>query len=134
MIIVWNKAFDVGIPEIDTQHRELIETFNRLADTLQSAEGQVLPLAIINELIGKVKIHSDYEEHLMRTSGHPGSAVHAEEHRRFIRDIEELSRRMLATGKPDLQQGSLKILGRRLLEHTVSGADRELVAHLKARR
>ncbi len=41
---------------------------------------------------------------------------------------------MLATGEPGLQQGSLKILGRRLLEHTVSGADRELVAHLKARR
>jgi hemerythrin len=44
MVIVWNEAFDVGLPEIDTQHRELIETFNRLADTLQSAEGQVLPL------------------------------------------------------------------------------------------
>jgi len=28
MIIAWSEAFDVGIPEIDNQHRELIETFN----------------------------------------------------------------------------------------------------------
>jgi hemerythrin len=134
MIIAWNEAFDVGIPEIDAQHRDLIETFNRLADTLQSGEGQVTPLTIINELTGKVKVHADYEENVMRTTGYSGSAAHAEEHRSFIRDIEDLSQRMLTTGKPRLQLGSLKILGRRLIDHTCTGTDRDLVAHLKANR
>lgn len=134
MIIAWSQAFDVGIPEIDNQHRELIETFNRLVDTLHSEEGQVLPLVIMNELTGKVKVHADYEEKLMRTSGHSATDAHAEQHRSFIRDIEDLSQRMLTTGKPDLQQGSLKILGQRLVDHTLAGTDRDLVAHLKARR
>lgn len=134
MIIAWSEAFDVGIPEIDNQHRDLIETFNRLADTLQSDEGQVSPLMIINELTGKVKAHADYEENLMRTTGYSGSAAHAEEHRNFIRDIEDLSQRMLTTGKPRLQHGSLKILGQRLVDHTCAGTDRDLAAHLKANR
>jgi hemerythrin len=134
MIIAWSEAFDVGIPEIDNQHRELIETFNRLVDTLHSKEGQVLPLVIMNELTGKVKVHADYEEKLMRSSGHPGTDAHAEEHRGFIRDIEDLSQRMLTTGKPELLHGSLKILGQRLVDHTLAGTDRDLVAHLKARR
>jgi hemerythrin len=134
MIIAWSEAFDVGIPEIDGQHRDLIETFNRLVDTLHSEEGQVLPLVIMNELTGKAKVHADYEENLMRTTGYPGTAAHAEEHRNFIRDIGDLSQRMLTTGKPDLQHGSLKILGRRLLDHTAAGTDRDLVAHLKANR
>ena len=134
MIIAWSEAFDVGIPEIDNQHRDLIETFNRLVDTLHSEEGQVLPLVIMNELTGKVKVHADYEEKLMRTSGHPETDLHAEEHRSFIRDIEDLSQRMLTAGKPELQHGSLKILGQRLVDHTLAGTDRDLVAHLKARR
>jgi hemerythrin len=70
----------------------------------------------------------------MRSSGHPEADAHAEEHRSFIRDIEDLSQRMLTTGKPALQHGSLKILGQRLVDHTVAGTDRDLVAHLKARR
>lgn len=134
MIIAWSEAFDVGIPEIDNQHRDLIETFNRLVDTLHSEEGQVLPLVIMNELTGKVKLHADYEEKLMRTGGHPETDLHAEEHRSFIRDIEDLSQRMLTAGKPELQHGSLKILGQRLVDHTLAGTDRDLVAHLKARR
>jgi hemerythrin len=134
MIIAWSEAFDVGIPEIDNQHRELIETFNRLVDTLHSEEGQVVPLVIMNELTGKVKVHADYEERLMRTSGHPEADAHAEEHRGFIRDIEDLSQRMLTTGKPELQHGSLKILGQRLVDHTLAGTDRDLVAHLMAHR
>lgn len=134
MIIAWEESFNTDIPEIDDQHRDLVETFNRLVDTLHSEEGQVLPLVIMNELTGKIKVHADYEEKLMRTSGHPGTLAHAEEHRTFIRDIEELSQRMLTTGKPELQQGSLKILGQRLVDHTVAGTDRDLVAHLKARR
>jgi hemerythrin-like metal-binding protein len=134
MIIAWNEAFDVGIPEIDSQHRDLIETFNRLVDSLHSDDGQVQPLMIINELTGKAKIHADYEEDLMRTTGYPGTDAHAEEHRSFARDIEDLSQRMLTTGKPRLQLGSLKILGQRLIDHTCAGTDSDLVAHLKANR
>ncbi len=134
MIIAWNEAFDAGIAEIDDQHRDLIETFNRLVDTVCSDGGQVLPLLIISELIGKVKVHADYEEQLMRNSGHPEADAHAEEHRTFIRDIEDLSRRMLTTGKPDLQHGSLKILGQRLIDHTVAGTDRDMAAHLNGPR
>jgi hemerythrin len=134
MIIAWEEAFNTDIPEIDGQHRDLVETFNRLVDTLHSGEGQVVPLVIMNELTGKVKVHADYEEELMRASEHPEADAHAEEHRSFIRDIEDLSQRMLTTGKPELQHGSLKILGQRLVDHTVAGTDGDLVAHLKAHR
>ena len=37
----WNKSFEVGIPEIDQQHRRLVDFINALAETI--VEGGRLP-------------------------------------------------------------------------------------------
>ena len=132
MIIDWDDAFDVGIPEIDGQHRDLIETFNRLVETLQSDGGYIHAITLINELTDKAQIHIDFENQLMKTAGYPDSGQHTEEHQNFIKDVNELSRRLLTTGKPSLQKGSLRILGQKLLEHSTQGTDRTFIDYLIA--
>lgn len=133
MIISWDESFRIGIPEIDDQHRDLIETFNRLVDTLRNEQGRIRPITIINELTGKVRSHSEYEEWLLKSCGHPETASHIQDHQNFHRDVEELSGRLLASVRLDLQHGSVKILGQRLVEHT-RDHDRDLADLFRTRR
>jgi len=130
MIIAWDESFRVGVAEIDEQHRDLIETFNRLVDTLQNEQGRIRPITIINELTGKVKVHSEYEEGLLKAPGYPEIASHVRDHQNFHRDVEELSARMLTSVRLDLQHGSVKILGQRLVDHT-RDHDRDLLDFVK---
>lgn len=130
MIIAWDESFRVGVAEIDDQHRDLIETFNRLVDTLQNEKGRIRPITIINELTGKVKAHSEYEEDLLKASGYPEIETHVRDHQNFHRDVEELSGRMLTSVRLDLQHGSVKILGQRLVDHT-RDHDRDLLNFVK---
>ena len=132
MRIIWDKSFDLGIPELDAEHRELVETYNQLVEAWQAGEGFVQPALIINELTGKVRFHATREENLLADHGYPHVADHKRDHDDFVRAFEELERRLLADGALDLKDGTLRQLGDRLIRHT-KGDDADAVKFLKGK-
>lgn len=120
MHVVWDNCFDVGIDEIDQQHRELIVIYNRLVETC-TGNGQPLQAAvIINELTGKIKVHAKAEEELLASHGYPRAAAHSSDHLNFVKEIEDLEHRFLNGGSPDQKLGTVQVLGRKLVDHTKS--------------
>jgi len=133
MRIKWDKSFDLGIPEFDAEHRELVETFNQLVEAWQAGGGFVEPAIIINELTGKFRYHATREENLLADHGYPDLEDHRRDHDDFVRAFEDLERRILADGALDLKDGTLRALGDRLVRHT-KGDDADAVAFLKEKR
>ena len=132
MNIPWDDRFVVGIPEIDAEHREIIETYNQLVDAWRRDDGMIGPATIINELTGRVRYHSAREEALLEDYGLPDAEKHQAEHVALIREFEDLERRFLRDGSSDLKAISLKLIGDKLREHT-EGLDRELIRALRER-
>ena len=91
-IFPWNKNFEVGIAQIDEQHRRLIELLNRLASHL--AYGTAAPT--IDRLIGELQAYVDYhfsaEETIWRKhfSGDLWLERHEASHGDFIAEVERL--------------------------------------------
>lgn len=130
--IRWKDSYEVGVPEIDAEHREIIDTYNHLVDAWRRDNGMVEPTMIIHELAGRFRYHSMREEALLEDYDLPDPEAHKAEHRAMIDDFDEIERRFLTEETSAAKEQSLKLLRKKLLEHTV-GLDRALFRQLRKR-
>lgn len=78
--IEWKAEYSVGVPELDAQHKELIELINRLTE----AGNRTAVIAdVLAALDRYVKEHFRLEEQMMRTCGYEHEAEHEVQHRVF---------------------------------------------------
>jgi len=126
MKINWDDSFELGVGEIDFDHRQMLEIYNRLVEACADARGPIEATLIVNELTGLTKVHFTREEVLMTDYTYPEIESHRREHEEFVGDLEDLERRFLSAGAPELCLGTLSELGRKLIGH-IRDADREYI-------
>lgn len=95
--VAWKESYALGLPEIDSQHQELVETMNRLWSCLVVPGRGAEVAEILDELTDYTRTHFVAEETLMRIQNYPRLAEHIAEHQRFVDELtkarESLSRR-----------------------------------------
>lgn len=87
--VIWDKSWELGIPNIDAQHRKLIGIVNDIAKSNISNT-----LEFIKSLIEYSADHFMDEEDLMISVNYNEVSQHKLEHRLFTRAILEYSFRM----------------------------------------
>ena len=90
----WKEEYSVGIPEMDSQHRNLVAIINRRYSDLidKKAEGSLAE--VFDELIGYAEAHFKAEESLMETYEYPRLAEHAALHGDFREKVLEYKSRL----------------------------------------
>lgn len=107
---------EMGIPEIDDQHRKLFELLNKLrAAMLAHKTGDR-----VDKAIGKLEVfaskHFAFEERLMADIAFAGQAAHAEEHKQLMRELASFRERA-RTG--DVTAELPKLIRSWIIEHLV---------------
>jgi len=126
--LVWDKTLSVDVPEIDEDHRRLIELFNILNHAVAEGDAPNYIEAVMDELISCTLWHFRHEERLMLRYGYPGLAEHKSEHEELIASAKALQEKLLREGKPVLAE-DLRFLEHWLTGH-ILGSDKDLGAHL----
>jgi len=87
--INWDERFILGIPVIDRQHKELVETTNKLHYAcLRNAEtANELFIKTAGKAVEYVKQHFSTEEKMMILFNFSGYKAHKLEHESFIKEI-----------------------------------------------
>jgi len=88
--ITWEKKYNTGIHEIDTQHKRLVDIINELYDARHSQSPQAVLNVILSRLIDYAAFHFDFEEALISRVNHPGLEEHEAEHQQFRNKIKEI--------------------------------------------
>jgi len=83
-VIIWNKLFEFDVPEMDKQHRTLVEIMNRLVDSMESADGKIKILALMEVASQYVVNHFTDEEKLMTDIGYPELEKQQKLHKEII--------------------------------------------------
>ncbi|MCK9171381.1 MAG: hemerythrin family protein [Treponema sp.] len=86
----WSSKYEVGIPEMDAQHKHWIELLNAFCEGL---EEQAMKLHLINllyETINYTLYHFSEEERLMQNIGYPSLNDQKKLHTELYRTIESL--------------------------------------------
>jgi hemerythrin len=94
----WYPALELGIKEIDEQHRELFRRIDLLVDAMMRRSGPE-ELASLFDFLGQYVLeHFSAEETLMRVHAYPQRAEHQAEHKRFVEDLKVLQREYTKEG------------------------------------
>ncbi len=96
MLIPWNDAFIVGVPEIDGQHRELVDLLNRLHTESQDGHHEIAP-ATFERLEEHAMLHFKVEETLMKMLGYAEYDSHRQDHGELLAQLKIL-RQQFADG------------------------------------
>lgn len=78
----WREEFMVGVEQIDTEHKQLVEHMNRLSINIRKSDHSGIG-EILDFLQGYVQFHFQHEEALMRAASYPMLEDHLNEHRNF---------------------------------------------------
>ena len=86
-LISWKSTYNLGLQEIDEQHRSLLDLTNKIWRAIVRRSDQIVVLPLLEELEKYTVAHFAAEETFMRTTGYPGFEKHKIEHQSFIERI-----------------------------------------------
>ena len=97
----WAEAYSVNVPELDRQHRGLMDLINELYDGIASSKPRAELEPVLDRLIAFTQSHFQSEEWYMREFEYPEYDQHVAEH-------EDLTRR-LRQMRTDFQAGNIRM-------------------------
>ena len=128
-LIVWEKRFYTHIPEIDSQHKKIVELVNKINFQLKtSARPANAVKEVLIELKNYVKDHFAFEEKMFDNSDYPYTELHKAKHVRFTNHIVELTNQYKSS--PINIRMILSMLIEWFIEH-IAGTDMEYVEYVK---
>jgi hemerythrin len=86
----WKESFNIGVEEIDRQHRSFLENLNACYEHLLEGKQSTPDFDLITRLKDYAATHFRYEEDLLHSSGFPQIKQHETQHRFFELQVAEL--------------------------------------------
>ncbi len=96
----WQERYELGIPEIDRDHRILFDLIGQLHDAHAAGHGVERLDYVFQVLHDYVQTHFAHEEALFAASGYAQAEPHKQAHRRFTGELDGLYRHYRAAGNP----------------------------------
>jgi hemerythrin len=135
--IEWNDSFDTGVPEIDEQHRILVNTLNEANAKLADDVSLDFVEQITQDLLSYALYHFETEEELMQEYGYGDDSAadaeqHLQQHRGFSSKVVAV-RDNLRAGIPISREDLISFLNGWLINHILN-TDKKLGAFILAKR
>lgn len=118
-ILPWNESFETGLPEIDAQHKILVQLINQLAVDWSSLADVEKLNVIFNELTAYAHYHFQTEEAVWQQflPNDPWQQEHKTTHQCFITTILNLKAEEACKPLDDVVEDVLKFLSHWLVYH-----------------
>jgi hemerythrin len=126
--LTWDRTLSVDVPEIDEDHRRLVDLLNILNRSVVEGDSTAYIEAVLEELISCTVWHFRHEERLMLKYAYQGALEHKSEHQELIECAKALRRRLLREGK-GVSSEDIEFLEHWLAGH-ILGADMDLGSYL----
>jgi hemerythrin len=89
-LLEWREDFNIGIEEVDHEHRELIGLINALHAELGGTRSSERIETFLGEILASVSAHFALEEKVMRARHYEALADHKAEHEHLLDELRDL--------------------------------------------
>lgn len=89
-LLEWRPEFETGIPDVDWEHRELVELINQLHDQLGSNAPAAKVSDFLGEVFARISAHFALEESVMRKYNYDQYTDHKSDHEKLLDDIRDI--------------------------------------------
>ena len=90
--ICWNEELNLGIKDVDDQHKKFLEIVNELLQAMQEKKAQKVQSDIIDKLLSYAFYHFTKEERILNDSKYPFINEHKREHEAFVDKISQFKK------------------------------------------
>jgi len=129
--ITWNRDLAVGIEDIDSDNRQLIQQLNDLLAACFVGQGPAILGQTLCMMQRYTRDHFFREERFMRKSGFPGYASHQDLHAKLIVDLDDLIEAFEFNPDHDLSIKTMQFLEDWLVQH-IFIEDKKIGRHVGA--
>jgi hemerythrin len=135
--MLWKAQYELGVPLIDEQHKELFRRVESFLQALRSAgswDGKIPKLNETLEFMKRYVVeHFHDEEEYQRSIDYPGYEYHKEIHNGMVNYVQEVSRQYEESGYNEelMQQFGGRLLAW-LINH-VAAEDQRIADHARKR-
>lgn len=93
---LWDKSYELGVFEIDLQHKKLIDISNTLYDLANNPKEdyKIAMEKILKQLIDYTDYHFKSEEDFMKSKGYIGVDAHKVAHDNFIMQVTAQTKKL----------------------------------------
>jgi hemerythrin len=120
----WKETYNIGVKEIDNQHRGLFDIISKLFNTRSyEPDGKYFCLTL-NKFVEYAQVHFSTEERYMQEAHYLKLAEHQREHEFFLTQVSQMARDV-ENKEPDIENKTLDFLKDWYLAH-ILGTDRDL--------
>ena len=112
----WGPQFEIGIQEIDQQHRKLVSMVNTLYKAVKEGKGRETMGQLLNELVSYTDYHFKTEEYYFDKFGYPETDLHKEIHRKLVQKVLNFKEKF-DRGEADISYDLLNFLKDWLVNH-----------------
>lgn len=132
MLVEWQESLNIGVLEIDLQHRLLFEKFNAFLEACDNqTEGDGI-YRLFWFLEAYTLTHFSEEEKLMRKVNCPELEKHKGQHQAFAAKVAALKQHLRSEGPTDSLVSHIREFISSWLVGHISNKDRELARHVIA--
>lgn len=85
--ISWEEGFNIGIEEVDQQHRQLVRLINELSAAILRNAPQYVYKSILNQLVDYTDYHFSAEEKYINALIKKDKRLHLLQHQNFINEL-----------------------------------------------
>jgi hemerythrin len=89
-IIQWRKEFETGVPDVDYEHREMVDLINALGEQVEAHASRHQIQQFLGEVFAKIAAHFALEESIMRKHAYDEYEAHKAEHEKLLDDIRDI--------------------------------------------
>ena len=89
-LIEWRSDFETGVPDVDHEHRELVELLNQLHAELGRDAPADTVSAFLGEVFARISAHFALEESIMRKHDYDQYIDHKTDHEKLLDDIRDI--------------------------------------------
>lgn len=129
--IQWDDAFELGHPEMDAQHRTLLEIIDKIRAGMEQSRDKHFIGKLLRELLKYAEFHFCSEENMMAWTHYPGLVEHKHIHEKLLAELRCMMASVTEFRTHHVQMDNfIGFLVCWFADHT-KGVDRHLAAHLK---
>ena len=89
-LLEWKPSYTLGIPSVDTEHRELIRVINSVYEQLETGVEPQSITEVLGEIHARISAHFALEEQLMRSAHYAEYADHKDSHEELLDQVRDL--------------------------------------------
>lgn len=126
-IMEWDSSLDIGVEEMNDQHKVLLDIMNRMHDEYEKDESSSMLGMLLNQLETATVKHFSEEEQFMEQHNYPGLGMHKNVHKSLLSKFADHKKTFEQTGVMD--DAFFAFLKLWLTAH-IQGIDAKYAAHV----